>query len=181
MVERMRAKPGGADIPVSMGDFAHFALPDDVRFDLIYVVFNTIFALLEQEQQIDCFRSVAAHLAERGVFVIEAFVPDPTLYHRGQRLSATRVETDRVQLDAARVDLAAQRVTAQHILIGGDGIVLLPVQLRYAWPSELDLMARLVGLRLRERFGGWLQQPFTSASGSHVSVYARGAGAGQGG
>jgi len=170
MIQRLRAKPHGADIPVAIGDFA--AVDVQGRFDLIYVVFNTFFALLDQEAQVRCFRNVAEHLTEHGAFVIEAFVPDPTLYDRGQRVSATRVETDRIQLDAARLDPLTQRVTSQHILIGAEGIVLLPVQLRYAWPSELDLMARLAGLAVRERFGGWLREPFTAASGSHVSVYS---------
>jgi hypothetical protein len=119
------------------------------------------------------FQEVDARLTDRGVFVIEAFVPDPTLYDRGQRMSATRVEVDRVQLDASRLDPVTQRVTSQHILISAEGIVLLPVQLRYAWPAELDLMARLAQLHLRQRFGGWQGEPFTASSPSHVSVYER--------
>ena len=169
MVERLRAKPGGDAIKVSIGDFAN--LDVDGRFDLIYVVFNTFFALLDQEDQTRCFSSVASHLTNAGVFVIEAFVPDPTMYDRGQRMSATRVEADRVELDASRLDSATQRITSQHILIGSEGIVLLPVQLRYAWPSELDLMARLAGMRMRQRFGGWQRESFTSSSAGHVSVY----------
>jgi hypothetical protein len=169
MIDRLRDKPGGAEIRVTIGDFA--AVDVQGRFSLIYVVFNTFFALLDQDQQIQCFSNVAAHLSEDGVFVIEAFVPDPTMYDRGQRVSAVRVETERVQLSASRLDLLTQRLSSQHILIGPEGIVLLPVQLRYAWPSELDLMARLAGLELRERSGGWLGEPFTSTSTSHISVY----------
>jgi hypothetical protein len=171
MVEQLRGKPGGAEMRVSLGDFA--AVEVEGRFRLIYVVFNTLFALLEQEEQVGCFRSVARHLAEDGAFVVEAFVPDPTLYDRSQRVSATRVEVDRVAFDAARIDLASQRITTQHVLIGREGITLLPVQLRYAWPSELDLMARLAGLELRERFAGWRREAFTSTSPGHVSVYGR--------
>jgi SAM-dependent methyltransferase len=170
MLERLRAKPGGTDIAVTVGDFGDVAV--DGAFELIYVVFNTFFGLLSQERQVACFANVAEHLTVDGVFVIEAFVPDPTLYDRGQRLSTTRVEAERVQLNASRLDPLTQRVTSQHILISAEGIMLLPVQLRYAWPSELDLMARLSGLRLRERFGGWQREPFTAASGSHISVYA---------
>jgi SAM-dependent methyltransferase len=173
MLDRLLAKPGAERISASLGDFGQVGV--DGQFELIYVVFNTFFALLDQEQQVRCFASVASHLTETGAFVIEAFVPDPTLYDRGQRVSAVHVETDRVQLDAGRIDPITQRVTSQHILIGAEGIMLLPVQLRYAWPSELDLMARLAGLRLGERYGGWQRQPFTAASPSHVSVYARGA------
>ena len=171
MVEQLRGKPGGAEMRVSLGDFA--AVEVEGTFRLIYVVFNTLFALLEQEEQVGCFRSVARHLAEDGAFVVEAFVPDPTLYDRSQRVSATRVEVDRVAFDAARIDLASQRITTQHVLIGREGITLLPVQLRYAWPSELDLMARLAGLELRERFAGWRREAFTSTSPGHVSVYGR--------
>jgi SAM-dependent methyltransferase len=169
MVAQLRAKPGGAEIQVAFGDFADVAV--DGTFRLIYVVFNTFFALLSQDDQLRCFRNVAAHLEPGGRFVIEAFVPDPTLYDRNQRLSTTRIEVDRVQLDAAHYDPVEQKVTSQHILIGKEGIVLLPVQLRFAWPSELDLMARLAGLKLEARFGGWQGEAFTAASASHISVY----------
>jgi SAM-dependent methyltransferase len=171
MVERLRAKPGGAQINVSLGDFGRVDI--DGPFRLVYVVFNTFFALLDQEAQLACFANVAARLEPEGFFVIEAFVPDPTLFDRGQRVSATRVEVDRVSFDAARIELATQRVTTQHVLIGREGITLFPVQLRYAWPSELDLMARLAGLELKQRFGGWAREPYTSTSPSHVSVYGR--------
>jgi SAM-dependent methyltransferase len=171
MVERLRAKPGGADLPVVIGDFAEVGVPGSFR--LIYVVFNTFFVLLEQDDQVRCFRNVAARLAEDGVFVIEAFVPDPCLYDRGQRLSATRVEVDRLALDASRIDLATQRINSMHVFVGAEGLALWPVQLRYAWPGELDLMARLAGLRLRERHAGWAREPFSSASAGHVSVYAK--------
>jgi SAM-dependent methyltransferase len=169
MVAQLRTKPGGAEIDVVFGDFADVAV--DGMFRLIYVVFNTFFALLTQEDQLRCFRNVAARLEPGGRFVIEAFVPDPTLYDRNQRVSTTRVDVDRVQLDAAQYDPVEQRVTSQHILIGKEGIVLLPVQLRFAWPSELDLMARLAGLALEARFGGWQGEAFTAASASHVTVY----------
>jgi hypothetical protein len=139
----------------------------------VYVVFNTFFALLDQEQQVRCFARVAERLESGGRFVIEAFVPDPTLYDRGQRVSTTTVEVDRVRIDASRHDAATQRVTAQSVLIGREGILMLPVQLRYAWPSELDLMARLAGLELEHRFGDWRTEPFTSTSPKHVSVYRR--------
>jgi SAM-dependent methyltransferase len=169
MVSRMREKAGGSDIQVTLGDFAE--VPVEGSFDLIYVVFNTFFALLSQEAQLECFARVARHLAPDGFFVLEAFVPDPTLFDRGQRVSATRVEMDRVMLDATRHDPVYQRLSTQHVMIGKDGIVLLPVELRYAWPSELDLMARLATMRLETRFGGWQREVFTAASPSHVSVY----------
>ncbi|HEY3060506.1 MAG TPA: class I SAM-dependent methyltransferase [Chloroflexota bacterium] len=169
MVQRMREKPGGAEIPVTIGDFE--SVPVEGSFALIYVTFNTFFALLSQEAQVRCFASVAQHLLPDGKFVIEAFVPDPTLFDRGQRVSTTRVEVDRLQLDATLHDPVLQRTTTQHVMIGREGIVLLPVQLRYAWPSELDLMARLAGLRLETRHATWRSDPFIATSPSHVSVY----------
>ena len=171
MVSHLRAKPGGADIPVTIGDFGEVMV--EGTFRLIYVVFNTFFVLLEQDHQVRCFRNVAARLGEDGVFVIEAFVPDPSLYDRGQRVSATRVEVDRLALDASRIDVATQRITSMHLFVGSEGLAMWPVQLRYAWPSELDLMARLAGLELRERYASWAREPFTSSSGAHVSVYAK--------
>jgi SAM-dependent methyltransferase len=171
MIERLRAKPGGAEIPVAIADFADVGV--EGRFRLIYVVFNTFFVLLEQDAQVRCFRNVAARLSDDGVFLIEAFVPDPSMYDRGQRVSATRVEVDRIALDASRIDLATQRIDSMHVFVGAEGLSLWPVQLRYAWPSELDLMARLAGLELRQRWASWAREPFTSSSGGHVSVYGK--------
>jgi len=169
MVGKLRAKPGGESIPVTIGDFADVAVQG--RFRLIYVVFNTLFALLAQEDQVRCFGNVAAHLAEGGTFVLEAFVPDVARFDRGQRIDAVRVGTDHVYLDAARLDSIAQRIDSQHIVIEDGRVRLLPVKLRFAWPSELDLMARLAGLRLRERWATWDRQPLTAGSGKHISVY----------
>jgi SAM-dependent methyltransferase len=171
MLARLREKPGGAALPVTVGDFAD--VEADGEFGLVYVVFNTFFALLSQVDQVRCFRNVAAHLETHGRFVIEAFVPDPTLYDRGQRVNATRVEVDRLQLDVTRHDPMAQQVISQHVLIGADGIVLVPVQLRYAWPSELDLMAALAGMELDSRAAGWRGDAFGATSSSHVSVYVK--------
>jgi hypothetical protein len=128
--------------------------------------------LLSQDDQVRCFARVAEHLTEEGVFVIEAFVPDVTRFDRGQRLAITTLGVDGLQLEASVHDPIEQRVRAQHIVISAEGTRLYPVQLRYAWPSELDLMARLAGLRLRERWGRWDKSPFTGTSPSHVSVYA---------
>ncbi|MDT8305485.1 MAG: class I SAM-dependent methyltransferase [Anaerolineae bacterium] len=171
MVARLRAKAEGADIPVTMGNFADVAI--DGQFDLIYIVFNTFYALREQEEQVRCFANVAQHLKPDGRFLIEAFVPDLCRFDRGQRVSVVDLGGERVQLDAGQHDLAKQEVRSRHILISEDGIQLFPVHLRYVWPAEMDLMARLAGLVLAERWGGWQREPFTSASGSHVSVYRR--------
>jgi SAM-dependent methyltransferase len=172
MVAKLRAKEGGAKIPVTMGDFADVGV--EGSFSLTFVVFNTFFALLSQEDQIRCFHRVAQHLTDNGVFLIEAFVPDLARFVRGQNTSATRVETDRVMLDVSRHDPVGQRVESQHVTITESGTKLFPVQLRYAWPSELDLMAQLAGMRLRERWSSWERAPFTAASTSHVSVYENG-------
>jgi SAM-dependent methyltransferase len=171
MIARLREKAGGDAIPVTIADFGEVTVEGE--FNLVYVVFNTFFALLTQEAQVRCFARVAERLTPTGAFVIEAFVPDPARFDLGQRVSARRVEVDRVQLDVSRHDPVNQVTIAQHILIGKEGIVLLPVQIRYAWPSELDLMARLAGLRLAARFQGWQREPFTSTSPGHVSVYTR--------
>ncbi len=170
MVDKLRAKPGGDGVPVTIGDFADFRV--DGRFGLIFVVFNTFFALPTQEEQIRCFRCVAQHLAPDGVFLIQAFVPDLTRFVRGQTVSASSVETDQVVLDLTHHDPASQQIQTQHLLIDEAGTRLYPGLQRYVWPSELDLMAHIAGLRLRVRWNDWEASPFTSASTNHISLYA---------
>jgi SAM-dependent methyltransferase len=171
MVARLRARPGGAAIPVTIGDFADVAV--DGTFDLVFVVFNTFFALTSQERQIECFHNVARHLTAGGVFVLEAFVPNVARFDRGHTVRPLRMTADEVDVEVSLHDPATQTVQSQHIVIGRDGTRLQPVHLRYAWPSELDLMARLAGLELRERWARWDRSPFTASSEAHVSVYAR--------
>jgi SAM-dependent methyltransferase len=172
MVERLRAKPGGAAIPVRIGDFGDLDI--EGRFSLVFVVFNTFFGLLSQEAQVRCFERVAKRLDDGGVFVIEAFVPSPERFDRGQRTDTTKIAEAYFDVTCNVHDAARQRVDSRHIRFRDDGRYdVYPVNIRYAWPSELDLMARLAGLRLRERFAGWDRRPFTTASGSHVSVYER--------
>lgn len=171
MVAKLRAKPGGSDIPVAMGDFTEVDV--EGRFSLVYVVFNTFFALTSQRDQVTCFRNVAAHLDDDGVFVIEAFVPDLTRFDRGQRVDVSRVETGEVVIDASMHDPVNQRTRSSHIVFTEGGTRMFPVHIRYAWPSELDLMAELAGLVLKERWSGWRNQPFTASSEAHVSVYGR--------
>jgi SAM-dependent methyltransferase len=170
MIALLRQKPGGDEIPVTMGDFADVSV--DGTFSLIFVAFNTFFALLTQEDQLRCFRNAAARLTPDGVFVIEAFVPDLCRFDRGQRVAASRVEVGRVTIEASVHDPANQRVDTTHMFVSNQGVELCPLKIRYAWPSELDLMAMLSGLRLRERWAGWGKEPFSSESGFHVSVYA---------
>ncbi|HJU80421.1 MAG TPA: class I SAM-dependent methyltransferase [Acidimicrobiia bacterium] len=169
MVQKLRQKPGGADIPVVMGDFADVAV--EGKFDLIYVVANTLFALLEQSDQVRCFQNVAAHLKSGGRFVIEAFYPDLGRFDRSQRVQATIVEKNSVVLEASQHDALAQLVTSQWIELSDEGVKVRPVMIRYSWPSELDLMGRLAGLELEARWSGWEGEPFTAQSPRHVSVY----------
>ncbi|HEV2933062.1 MAG TPA: class I SAM-dependent methyltransferase [Streptosporangiaceae bacterium] len=171
MVERLRAKPGGESIPVTIGDMAQ--VPVSGPFRLVYLVFNTLFGLLTQARQVECFASVARVLDPGGMFVIECFVPDLTRYNRDQRVQTIAVTEDAAIMELSRHNAAEQRVNTQIVTLSRQGIELRPVAIRYSWPSELDLMAELAGLRLRERYGGWDRQPFTSASSGHVSVYQR--------
>lgn len=171
MIEKLRAKPGGTEVPVTMGDFADVDVSGS--FSLVFVAFNTFFALLTQEAQGRCFRNVAAHLEVSGVFVLEAFVPDLTRYTRNQNISARGVELDRLHFDVSVHDPVTQMVQAQHVLVENGRVSLYPVAVRYCWPSELDLMAQLAGLRLRERWGGWSREPFSDESQKHVSVYEK--------
>ncbi|MYC08404.1 MAG: class I SAM-dependent methyltransferase [Chloroflexi bacterium] len=176
IVAQMRAKPDGNDIPVTIGDFSEFTISADrqlKRFNLIYVVFNTLFQATSQEAQVQCFQSVAAHLTDEGVFLVEAFVPDQTRFTRNQNISAGRVESGLVSVDISRHDPVNQLVQSQHLFVSESGVKLYPVQVRYSWPSELDLMAQLAGMRLRERWGDWYGAPFTASSEYHISIYEK--------
>jgi hypothetical protein len=172
MVDQLRTKPGGDQLSVTIGDFAD--VPVSGAYHLIYVVFNSLFNLLTQEDQIRCFENVAAHLTDDGAFVVEALVP-AFLYQKisHQYVEAEAIEVDAVRLDVLRHDPATQMIEESHVLLSAAGVHLNPVAQRYAWPSELDLMARIAGLRLKQRWGGWHQEPFDSNSRLHVSVYGR--------
>lgn len=172
MVARLRAKPGGDRISVTIGDFADVPVPGDYR--LIFVIFNTLFNLLTQQEQVRCFENVAAHLTDNGVFVVEAFVP--TFLHRlrdNQYVDAEAVGVDEVRLDVARHDAVSQRLDESHVTLSRAGVQVNPIVTRYAWPAELDLMARIAGLRLKDRWAGWGREAFDSMSRRHVSVYGR--------
>ena len=171
MVAKLRAKPGGQDLPVAMGDFAD--VPVEGQYRLIFVAFNTFFALLSQDDQVRCFHNVAARLSPDGVFVLSAFVPDQARFDRGQRIQTEVVGTDSLVIGGSEHDAVHQRVRSVHVVLTESGTRLYPVQLRYAYPSELDLMARLAGLRLRHRWEDWMRTPFTPSSEGHVSVYER--------
>ena len=172
MVAKLRAKPGGETIPVTMGSFADLGMTES--YALVFVVFNTLFGLLTQDDQVRCFSNVAQRLDRDGVFLIEAFVPDLGRFDRGQRVDVVSVDTDKVDVTMTRHDAVAQRVVTQHVVLSEEGTRLYPVQVRYAWPSELDLMARLAGLRLSDRWSDWRRSAFAGTSVSHISVYEKG-------
>lgn len=172
MVARLRAKPESARIAVTLGNFADVAVAGAYR--LIYVVFNTLFNLLTQDEQVRCFENVAAHLTDDGLFVVEGGVPAE--WHRlrnNQYVDAEAIEVGSVRLDVARYDPVSQLLEETHVFLSSTGIRLNPIVTRYAWPAELDLMARIAGLRLKERWAGWSREPFTSTSSNCVSVYGR--------
>ena len=154
MVERLRTKPGGDRLSVTIGDFADVPVSD--RYRLVFVVWNSLFNLLTQADQVRCFENVAAHLTDDGSFVVEAFVP--AFLHRlrnDRHVDAESIEVDEVRLDVLRHDAATQMLEESHVSLSRRGVRLNPVVQRYAWPSELDLMARIAGLRLKEPLG-WL-------------------------
>ena len=171
MVEIMRQKPGGAQISVTLGNFADISVVG--QFPLIYIVFNTFFALLTQEELVNCFQNVAKHLSENGVFLIEAFVPDLKRFEAGQAIRAVQVDENRVRIDVTEMDQAAQQLISQHLVINEAGVQLYPVRLRFAYPPELDLMARIAGLRLLNRWGSWRREQFTADSTRHISIYGK--------
>lgn len=171
MLQVLRQKPGGIAMPATSGDFVEVEV--EGKFSLIYAVFNTFFSALTQERQLRCFKNVAGRLGRRGVFVIEVFVPDLERFKGDRSVGVSRVEADLVSLSLSRHDPIAQTVTTSHLHIEEERVRLLPVKVRYAWPSELDLMAELAGLKLRHRASDWQGSAFTSSSTNHVSVYEK--------
>jgi SAM-dependent methyltransferase len=169
MVAKLRAKPGGNAIPVAIGDMADMRLSG--TFDLIYLVFNTIFNLTTQEAQVRCFKNAAQHLSDKGVFVVETVVPDLSEYRDGQRMKGSWTTIDSARFEIAIHDRVAQTVAFQRIIISEERTQMTPHFMRYAWPSELDLMAQLAGLKRRDRWAWWDRSPFTANSKSHVTVY----------
>jgi predicted TPR repeat methyltransferase len=170
MVAQLRGKPGGDRIPVTIGDLVDVDV--EGRFRLIFVAFNTFFGLRSREDQARCFARVAGHLTDDGVFVIEASVPDLTRFDDGEQISRRRVDFDDMTVvDVARHDPTAQRVESEHILIREGEVRVVPFSIRYAYASELDRMAALAGLRLREHWGGWRGERLMDDSRPSVSIY----------
>jgi SAM-dependent methyltransferase len=169
MVARMRAKPGGEEIGVTIGDFATTRVED--RFRVAYLVFNTIMNLTTQDEQVACFQNVAAHLEPGGCFVIEVGVPSLQRLPPGERFRAFAVTPEHLGFD--EIDPATQILFSHHYYVVGEKLEVFSAPYRYVWPSELDLMARLAGMRLRDRWSDWLRRPFTNESTAHVSVWEK--------
>jgi SAM-dependent methyltransferase len=169
MVARLREKPGGADIGVTIGDFATTTV--EGPFAVAYLVFNTISNLTTQAAQVACFRNVAAHLEPGGCFVIEVGVPRLQQLPPGETLLVNYVNETKWGFD--EFDVARQGLISHHFRSTDGQVERNSVPFRYTWPSELDLMAELAGMRLRERWSGWQREPFTSESDKHVSVWEK--------
>jgi len=170
MLARLREKPGAERVEVVAGDMA--ATRVDGEFTLVYLVFNTIFNLTTQDGQVACFQNAAAHLRSSGRFVIEARVPELQRLPLGQTVLPWRADPGGLSFYV--YDVVTQRLSGQHYYVEDDGALRAsPTEMRYAWPAELDLMARLAGLRLEHRWAGWDGAPCSALSMSHVSVYAK--------
>jgi len=167
MLRRLRAKPGAGRIDVATGDFATTRVEGE--FSLVYLVANTILNLVTQDAQVACFENAAVHLRDGGSFVIETMVPELQSLPVGQTVIPIRADPEGFSYDV--YDVVTQRFSSQHFYVVAGRLEAFPVEFRYVWPAELDLMARLAGLRLRERWAGWGREPFTSLSRGHVSVY----------
>jgi SAM-dependent methyltransferase len=171
MIARLREKPGGPDLQVVQGDMATDAGPGG-PYGLVFLVFNTIGNILTQEGQVACFENAARQLLPDGVFVVEKQLPWVSA-PREQFVNAEYVGAEAVVLDVNRYDPATQILCENHVRIGAEGIRMGPISQRLVSPAELDLMARIAGLRLLDRSGGWKGEPFDASSTRHVSVYGR--------
>ena len=169
MAARLREKPGGEEIGVTIGDFATTTV--DGTFSVAYLVFNTVMNLTTQAAQVACFRNVATQLEPGGCFVIEVGVPGLQRLPPGETIQAFHVSESRWGFD--EYDVARQGLISHHFEIVDGKAERVSIPFRYAWPSELDLMAELAGMKLRERWGDWNRKPFTSDSRKHVSVWEK--------
>jgi SAM-dependent methyltransferase len=169
MVAQLQAKPGADAIAVTIGDFATTAV--DGLFRVAYLVYNTIENLTSQDDQVACFVNAGRHLEPGGCFVVEVEVPPLRRLPPGETALAFRVTPDRLGFDT--LDVARQLGVSHHYWVGEGRSGTFTMPFRYVWPAELDLMARLAGLRLRERWSGWRHEPFTGESTLHVSVWQK--------
>jgi SAM-dependent methyltransferase len=171
MVDRMREKPDGNTIEVIIGDMS--LVTTGRSYGLVYLVYNTIGNLLTQDDQVRCFQNAARHLDPGGIFVLECRVPTAPARPGHCYVDPADIAADHVVLDAGRYDPGTQILDLNHVRISAESIILDPIRLRLAPAPEFDLMARIAGLRLRERCGGWNGEPYTAASWRHISVYER--------
>ena len=169
MVARLQAKAGADSVAVTVGDMATTRVPGE--FAVAYLVFNTVMNLTTQDAQVDCFRNAAAHLRPGGCFVVEVMVPDLQRLPPGQDAVMWRTDPDGWAFD--RYDVVTQEMSSHYATLAGDAWVHRSIPFRYVWPAELDLMARLAGMRLRHRWADWSKAPFTAESRSHVSVWEK--------
>ncbi|HET9301739.1 MAG TPA: class I SAM-dependent methyltransferase [Propionibacteriaceae bacterium] len=169
MVARLQAKPGAEQIGVTVGDFATTTV--EGRFSVAYLVFNTIMNLTTQDEQVACFHNVASHLQPGGCFVVEVSIPDLQRLPPGETVRPFTVSATRLGFD--EYDVAAQGLISHHYWIDDGKLETVSMPFRYVWPAELDLMARLAGMSLRERWSDWKREPFTSDSREHVSVWEK--------
>jgi SAM-dependent methyltransferase len=170
MVARMRAKPGGAEIPVTIGDFA--TTRADGTFSLVYLVFNTIMNLTTQDAQVACFENAAAHLEQGGCFVVEVGLPALRRLPPGQTIQPFFFESP-TRFSFDEYDVAGQGLISHHYAVRDGKLAPRSIPFRYVWPAELDLMARLAGMRPHERWSGWRREPFTSESEQLVGVWEK--------
>ena len=172
MVDRLRSRPGGEQLRVTVGDMTTVDM--GAAYPLVFLVYNTIFNLLTQDDQVRCFENAARHLADDGVFVVETALPSTWIQPGASDYVHTEfVEQAAVGFDVARYDPVTQLLSENHVRITAEGVRFNPIVCRLITPGEMDLMARLAGLRLVDRFGSWRREPFTASSTAHVSVYAR--------
>lgn len=169
MASKLREKPGGDRIPVVVGNFAQADAGRD--FALVLLAVNTIFALPDQDAQVQCFRNAARHLAPSGRFVVEAWVPDVGAFRNNRLVRPRILQPERMSIEAAELDQVTQTMRTTQAVFAEGSVRLYPANHRYAWPSELDLMAQLAGLHREERWADWTRAPFTAESRAHVSVY----------
>ena len=172
MLDQLRRKPGAERIGLTAGDFATARVEGSFR--LAYLAFNTITNLTTQDEQVACFRNAAAHLEPGGCFVIEVFVPSLRRLPPGERVRAFDVGRTHLGFDEY-TDFVGQILHSHHYWIEGGGLRTFSAPFRWVWPAELDLMARLAGMTLRERWAGWTRERFTDESASHVSVWEKAA------
>lgn len=172
MVDLLRAKPGGTDLPVTVGDFTDVVVPGEA-FSLVVLTFNTIYALPTEDAQVACFATAARHLRRGGRFVVEAWVPDPGRFVDGAAVNVRSVAPERLSLDTALIDPGPQHMETVQVVLDEGRVRLFPANHRYASPAELDLMARMAGMGREHRWAGWDRSPYQAGGRAHVSVYRR--------